>query len=122
VDCTADSRRGSGARSGRLQGHARDLRVHALPTGDTVDCWRVEPIKPGERLRLVAEMELPDRAWLDFEIQPGGDGARLQKTSLFEPLGLWGIRGHDKNQLPAGLISYGTHTSNSRYGPNRHAG
>ena len=52
-----------------------------LNVGDTVDCWRVEIIKPGERLRLVAEMKLPGRAWLDFEIQPDGDGARLQQTA-----------------------------------------
>jgi len=104
VDCTADSRRGSGARSGRLQGHARGLRVRALTAGDTADCWRVEPIKPGERLRLVAEMELPYRAWLDFEIQPDGDGARLQQKALFDLVGLWGFCGHDRNQLPAGVI------------------
>jgi uncharacterized protein YbjT (DUF2867 family) len=62
-----------------------------LNVGDTVDCWRVEILKPGERLRLVAEMELPGRAWLDFEIQPDGDGARLQQTALFDPVGLWGL-------------------------------
>jgi hypothetical protein len=62
-----------------------------LNFGDTVDCWRVEIIKPGERLRLVAEMKLPGRAWPDFEIQPDGDGARLQQTALFDPVGLWGL-------------------------------
>ncbi len=51
-----------------------------LSAGDTVDCWRVELIKPGERLRLVAEMKLPGRAWLDFEIQPESDGARLRQV------------------------------------------
>ena len=62
-----------------------------LSVGDTVDCWRVELIKPDERLRLVAEMKLPGRAWLDFEIQPDGDGARLRQTALFDPVGLWGL-------------------------------
>jgi uncharacterized protein YbjT (DUF2867 family) len=62
-----------------------------LNVGDTLDCWRVEIIKPGERLRLVAEMKLPGRAWLDFEIQPDGEGARLQQTALFDPVGLWGL-------------------------------
>jgi uncharacterized protein YbjT (DUF2867 family) len=62
-----------------------------LNVGDTLDCWRVEIIKPGERLRLVAEMKLPGRAWLDFEIQPEGDGVRLQQTALFDPVGLWGL-------------------------------
>lgn len=62
-----------------------------LCVGDTVDCWRVEFIKPGERLRLAAEMKLPGRAWLDFEIQPEGDGARLRQTALFDPVGLGGL-------------------------------
>ncbi len=62
-----------------------------LSVGDTVDCWRVELITPGERLRLIAEMKLPGRAWLDFEIQPDGDGARLRQTALFDPVGLWGL-------------------------------
>ena len=62
-----------------------------LEVGDTLDCWRVESIKPGERLRLVAEMKLPGRAWLDFEVQPDGDGARLRQTAIFDPVGLWGL-------------------------------
>ncbi|MCX6923458.1 MAG: SDR family oxidoreductase [Verrucomicrobia bacterium] len=62
-----------------------------LTVGDTVDCWRVELIKPGQRLRLAAEMKLPGRAWLDFEIEPDGDGARLRQTALFDPVGLWGL-------------------------------
>ena len=62
-----------------------------LTVGDTVDCWRVELIKPGERLRLVAEMKIPGRAWLDFEIEPDGDGTRLRQTALFDPVGLWGL-------------------------------
>jgi hypothetical protein len=44
-----------------------------------------------EFLDLVAEMKLPGRAWLDFEIQPDGDGVRLQQTALFDPIALWGL-------------------------------
>jgi len=62
-----------------------------LQVGDTLDCWRVELIKPGQRLRLAAEMKLPGRAWLDFEMQPDGDGARLRQTAMFDPVGLWGL-------------------------------
>jgi uncharacterized protein YbjT (DUF2867 family) len=62
-----------------------------LLAGDTVDCWRVESIHPGQRLRLAAEMKLPGRAWLEFEVQPDGDGARLRQTATFDPLGLWGL-------------------------------
>jgi hypothetical protein len=32
-----------------------------LQVGDTLDCWRVELIQPGQRLRLAAEMKLPGR-------------------------------------------------------------
>ena len=62
-----------------------------LRAGDTVDCWRVESIQPGERLRLAAEMKLPGRAWLEFEVQPDGSGTRLRQTAMFDPLGLWGL-------------------------------
>jgi uncharacterized protein YbjT (DUF2867 family) len=62
-----------------------------LRVGDTLDCWRVESIQPSQRLRLAAEMKLPGRAWLEFEVQPEGTGARLCQTATFDPLGLWGL-------------------------------
>lgn len=62
-----------------------------LRVGDTLDCWRVESITPGQRLRLLAEMKLPGRAWLDFEVEADGNGARLRQTAMFDPLGLWGL-------------------------------
>jgi uncharacterized protein YbjT (DUF2867 family)/uncharacterized protein YndB with AHSA1/START domain len=62
-----------------------------LRVGDTLDCWRVESIEPNQRLRLVAEMKLPGRAWLEFEVQPDGNGTRLRQTATFDPLGLWGL-------------------------------
>jgi uncharacterized protein YbjT (DUF2867 family) len=64
----------------------------ALRVGDVVDFWRVEAFDPGERLRLVAEMRLPGRAWLEFRIvdrQP--DQCTLQQTAEFDPRGLLGI-------------------------------
>jgi hypothetical protein len=73
---------------GMRRGRPDPERLHV---GDTVDCWRVESIEPGRRLRLVAEMRLPGRAWLEFEVQPEGDGARLRQTATFDPLGLWGL-------------------------------
>ena len=75
---------GVGMRRGRRD--ATQLRV-----GDVVDCWRVEAIERGRRLRLLAEMKLPGRAWLDFEIQPERGGARLSQTAMFDPVGLWGL-------------------------------
>jgi uncharacterized protein YbjT (DUF2867 family) len=75
---------GVGMRRGR-----RDAR-HLLP-GDVVDCWRVESIEPPWRLRLAAEMKLPGRAWLEFEVQPAKDGVTLRQTATFDPVGLAGL-------------------------------
>jgi uncharacterized protein YbjT (DUF2867 family) len=62
-----------------------------LMAGDTLDCWRVESVEPGKRLRLAAEMKLPGRAWLEFEVQPLEGGSELRQTATFDPLGLWGL-------------------------------
>jgi uncharacterized protein YbjT (DUF2867 family) len=62
-----------------------------LWVGDTLDCWRVEAIEPGQRLRLAAEMKLPGRAWLEFEVRPDGQRACLSQTAIFDPVGLWGL-------------------------------
>lgn len=62
-----------------------------LRVGDALDCWRVESLEAGRRLRLAAEMKLPGRAWLEFEVQPDGSKARLKQTATFDPLGLWGL-------------------------------
>ena len=73
-------------------GMRRDRRhPQELRAGETLDCWRVEEIQPGRRLRLVAEMKLPGRAWLEFEVEPVGAGARITQTAMFDPHGLPGL-------------------------------
>ncbi len=62
-----------------------------LKNGDTVDCWRVESLEPNRRLRLVAEMKLPGRAWLEFEVEPTASGSRIRQTAVFDPVGLTGL-------------------------------
>jgi uncharacterized protein YbjT (DUF2867 family) len=62
-----------------------------LATGDVVDCWRVERIVPGQLLRLQAEMKLPGRAWLEFEVTQDGDSALIRQTAIFDPKGLLGL-------------------------------
>jgi hypothetical protein len=62
-----------------------------LRAGETLDFWRVEAIEPDRRLRLAAEMKLPGRAWLEFEVVPEGGGARIRQTALFDPVGLAGL-------------------------------
>jgi uncharacterized protein YbjT (DUF2867 family) len=63
----------------------------ALAAGDPVDFWRVESCEPGRRVRFQAEMKLPGRAWLEFEVEPlPGGGSRIHQTAIFDPLGLSG--------------------------------
>ena len=61
-----------------------------LRVGDTLDFWRVEAITPGRRLRLSAEMRLPGRAWLEFEVVPTADGTLIRQTATFDPEGVPG--------------------------------
>ncbi len=74
---------GAGMRRGR-----RD--PDRLRPGDTVDFWRVEKIERGHLLRLAAEMRLPGRAWLQFEVEPNGSGSTIRQTAIFDPVGLLG--------------------------------
>jgi uncharacterized protein YbjT (DUF2867 family) len=61
-----------------------------LEVGDALDFWRVEEIVHPERLRLRAEMKLPGRAWLEFEVRPTSGGSTIFQTALFDPMGVWG--------------------------------
>ena len=62
-----------------------------LAVGDTLDCWRVEAYEPDVRLRLAAEMKVPGRAWLQFDVTPRGGGAcTVRQTAVFDARGLWG--------------------------------
>ncbi len=74
---------GVGMRRGRR--HPRQLRV-----GEPVDFWRVEALEPPHLVRLRAEMKLPGTAWLQFEILPDVDGARIEQTAFYDPHGLPG--------------------------------
>ncbi len=62
----------------------------ALRVGDTLDFWRVEIYEPNERLRLAAEMKLPGRAWLEFEVSGDEDSSTIRQTASFDPVGLFG--------------------------------
>ncbi len=62
-----------------------------LREGDALDFWRVEEIRRPELLRLRAEMKVPGRAWLQYEISPTDGGSRLVQTAFFEPKGLPGL-------------------------------
>ena len=75
---------GVGVRRGRR--HPDQLRV-----GDTVDFWRVEQIEDNKLLRLAAEMKVPGRAWLEFEVTEESGVSTIRQTAIFDPVGLFGI-------------------------------
>ncbi len=74
---------GVGMRRGR-----RDPET--LRVGDPVDFWRVEAFEPDRHLRLAAEMKLPGRAWLEFEVSGDDSSSTIRQTALFDPVGLPG--------------------------------
>lgn len=77
---------GVGVRRGRR--HPVNLAV-----GDALDFWRIEAIEPNRLLRLRAEMKVPGRAWLEFEVCAGDeDGtSTIRQTAEFDPVGLFGL-------------------------------
>ena len=75
---------GVGVRRGR-----RD--PERLAPGDTVDWWRVERCEPDRRLRLAAEMKVPGRAWLEFEVTEDAGGSIIRQTAEFDPAGVAGL-------------------------------
>ena len=75
---------GVGVRRGRV--HPERLGV-----GDALDFWRVEAFEANELLRLRAEMKLPGRAWLQFEVRGDGDTSEIRQTALFDPVGVFGL-------------------------------
>jgi len=75
---------GVGMRRGR-----RD--PEALVPGDALDFWRVESVQKNDHLQLRAEMKLPGRAWLRFDVRGCEDGTtEVRQTAFFEPKGLLG--------------------------------
>jgi uncharacterized protein YbjT (DUF2867 family) len=80
---------GSGLRRGR-----RD--PDTLRVGDALDFWRVAQVSAPSAgsdgiLRLVAEMRLPGRAWLEFSVRSrGAGGSVLRQRASYAPRGLVG--------------------------------
>lgn len=71
-----------------------------LLEGEALDWWRVDVIEPppekGEEengvglLRLRAEMRVPGKAWLQWEVERRAGKTVLRQTALFQPRGLPG--------------------------------
>ena len=60
--------------------------------GDVIDGWTVVAYEHDRVMRLAADMKLPGRGWLEFEVTPvdGGRRSRIRQTATFDPRGLLG--------------------------------
>lgn len=74
---------GVGTSRGRRS--SSNLRIH-----DVIDFWRVEDLRQDQRLLLRAEMKLPGKAWLEFNIQSEGQNNRLTVKAHYAPKNLLG--------------------------------
>jgi uncharacterized protein YbjT (DUF2867 family) len=77
-------RGGDGMRRGRRDPH--ELRV-----GDAIDFWRVVRVVPDRRLLLTAEMKMPGRLWLDYEVTCDHAHTVIRQTTVFDPAGYAGL-------------------------------
>jgi uncharacterized protein YbjT (DUF2867 family) len=77
---------GVGLRRGRRD--ADSVRV-----GEALDFWRVEAVEPNQLMRLRAEMKVPGKAWLQFEVKAldPEPSVLLTQTAIFAPKGLLGF-------------------------------
>ena len=77
---------GVGLRRGRRD--ADSVRV-----GEALDFWRVEAVEPNQLMRLRAEMKVPGKAWLQFEVKAldPDPSVLLTQTAIFAPKGLLGF-------------------------------
>ncbi len=73
---------GVGTQRGRRS--ASSLRIN-----DVIDFWRVEDLVRDKRLLLRAEMRLPGKAWLEFQIDKQEQN-RLSVIAYFQPNGIAG--------------------------------
>jgi hypothetical protein len=74
---------------------------------DVIDGWTVEAYEPDRLLRLSADLKLPGRGWLEFEVTPvdGGRRSMIRQTALFDPRGVLG-RGYWYAVLPLHFLLF----------------
>lgn len=75
---------GVGTRRGRTS--SKTLRV-----GDVIDWWRIEAVRPGSHLLLSAEMRVPGRAWLQYDVIEEAGVSEIRQTAIYDPVGLAGL-------------------------------
>lgn len=72
-------------------GSARGRRSRlSLKVNDVVDFWRVEGLQVNKKLLLRAEMQLPGRAWLEFNIRDNQIERILNITAYYDASGIFG--------------------------------
>jgi uncharacterized protein YbjT (DUF2867 family) len=73
---------------GNSLGRSRPIGLRA---GDIIDFWRVQWVEAPRTVLLHAEMKLPGRAWLQFDLRPDVSGRTLLRCcAWFQPKGLFG--------------------------------
>jgi len=66
-------------------GTARGRKSHStLKTNDVIDFWRVEDFQENKKLLLRSEMQLPGKAWLQFDISDLSDKRILNINAYYE--------------------------------------
>lgn len=72
-------------------GTARGRKSYSsLKINDVIDFWRVEDLKRNKRLLLRAEMQLPGRAWLEFNISEHIDARALSISAYYDTASITG--------------------------------
>lgn len=67
-----------------------DERKAELQVGDQIDWWTVEKVERNRSLRLRADMKVPGRAWLDFDLTTDSGDTVIRQTAIFDARGLTG--------------------------------
>ncbi len=72
-------------------GTSRGRRSYgALMINDVIDFWRIEDLRSDQRLLLRAEMKLPGKAWLEFNIEEADASRKLSLVAYYDADGFWG--------------------------------
>lgn len=62
----------------------------SLKINDVIDFWRIEDLQPNRRLLLRAEMKIPGKAWLEFNIEEEGNRTKLSVIPYYHTRSLFG--------------------------------
>lgn len=72
-------------------GSARGRKSYStLKVNDVIDFWRIEDMQKNRRLLLRAEMKLPGKAWLEFNLKEEENKRVLNVTAYYDTRSLFG--------------------------------